>query len=338
MKIFLASCLLFISSAVFSQTPDSAVYYFKKGEEEKTAKRFMIAADYFNRAIHFDPKYTDAYLENGFTSIQMRKTDEALQFFSKAYEVDPGNMIAGNQLMDLYFSYHQYQNAMDLAKKCKTCSNADRVIALAYFYLEDYAASEKLLIKQLQKNPADAELNYILGRAYLEMELEAKAIPYYLKAVELQPDNYNWLSQLGLVYYAKEDYKNAVVYFQKALDKGFTQNLEFNENFGFAYIYSGEFEKGEKLLLDVSDKKKGNKEILRELSIVYYERKMYDKSLDLCQKLMELDMKDGKALYQAGLCFMKKGQNERGQQMCDRAIELDPSLNKLRQKKMSVGL
>ena len=338
MKIFLASCLLFISSAVFAQTPDSAVYYFKKGEEEKTARRFMIAADYFNKAILFDPKYTDAYLENGFTSIQMRKTDEALQFFSKAYEVDPGNMIAGNQLMDLYFSYHQYQNAMDLAKKCKTCANADRVIALAYFYLEDYAASEKLLIKQIQKNPADAELNYILGRAYLEMELEAKAIPYYLKAVELQPDNYNWLSQLGLVYYAKEDYKNAVVYFKKALEKGFTQNLEFNENFGFAYIYSGEFEKGEKLLLDVSDKKKGNKEILRELSIVYYERKMYDKSLDLCQKLMELDMKDGKALYQAGLCFIKKGQNERGQQMCDRAIELDPSLNKLRQKKMSVGL
>jgi hypothetical protein len=29
---------------------------------------------------------------------------------------------------------------------------------------------------------------------------------------------------------------------------------------------------------------------------------------------------------------------QRGQQMCDRAIELDPSLNKLRQKRMTAGL
>jgi tetratricopeptide (TPR) repeat protein len=65
---------------------------------------------------------------------------------------------------------------------------------------------------------------------------------------------------------------------------------------------------------------------------------MYDKSLDFCQKLLEMDKNDGKALYQAGLCFQKKGQTDRGQQMCDKAIELDPSLASLRQKKMSAGM
>ena len=78
--------------------------------------------------------------------------------------------------------------------------------------------------------------------------------------------------------------------------------------------------------------------MLRDLAQVYYDRNMYDKSLEFCQKLMEMDMKDGRALFQAGLCFQKKGQKERGQQMCDRAIELDPTLNMLRQKKMDPGL
>ena len=49
------------------------------------------------------------------------------------------------------------------------------------------------------------------------------------------------------------------------------------------------------------------------------------------QKLLEMDMADAKALYQAGLCFIKKGNEDKGQQMCDKAIQMDPSLAGLRQ-------
>jgi hypothetical protein len=43
-------------------------------------------------------------------------------------------------------------------------------------------------------------------------------------------------------------------------------------------------------------------------------------------------------LYQAGLNFIKKGDKYRGQQLCDKAIEMDPSLANLRQKKEMFGL
>lgn len=338
MKNLLTLTFLLVSAGLSAQTADSSVYFYQKGLEEKTAKRYLVASGYFDRAIKLNPNYTEAYLEDGYANLEMRKTDAALQHFLKVYALDPGNVIAGKELMDLYFSYHQYQNALDLAQKCKTCPNADKVIALSYFKLEDYAGCEKLLIKLIQKNPTDGELCYTLGRAYLEMELEQKAIPYYLKAVQLDPARSSWLFELGLLYYNTEDYKNAIVYFNKAAEKGFPSSLDFNENLGYAYIFNGEFDKGEKILLSISDKKKGNKDILMDLALVYYDHKEYDRSLEFCQKLMEMDMKNGKALYQAGLCFQKKGQKERGQQMCDRAIELDPSLNMLRQKKMSAGL
>ena len=119
----------------------------------------------------------------------------------------------------------------------------------------------------------------------------------------------------------------------KAASLGFKQSAEFTENLGYAYLYSGEFEKGEKILLNIHEKKRGDKDVMRDLAQAYYEHKMYDKALEFCQKLMELDMKDGKALYQAGLCFQKKGELERGMQMCDRAIELDPSLRSLKTKR-----
>lgn len=338
MKILFSILFSLFSASILAQTTDSANFYYLKGMDEKQARRWLVASAQFEKAIHLNPAYTAAYLENANVCLEMRKTDDALHNFEKAYELDPANPIAGPALMDLYFSYHQYQQAIDFALKCKTCPNASRIEALSYFKMQDYGNAEKLLLKLVRLYPADAELIYTLGRTYVEMELEKKAIPYYQKAVQLDNSKSDWLFELGMLAYNTEDYKNAVTYFNQAADKGFKQSLEFTENLGYAYIFSGDFEKGEKLLLDVMEKKRGSKDIMRDLAQVYYDRKMYDKSLEFCQKLMELDMKDGKALYQAGLCFQKKGQVERGQQMCDRAIELDPSLAPLRQKKMSAGL
>ena len=338
MKNLFTLSLLMLSVNVFSQTSDSAVTFYQKGLEEKTAKRWLVASTYFDHAIKLNSNFTDAYLENGYVNLEMRKTDAAKQYFIKVNELDPGNPKAGKELMELYFAYHQYQNTIDFAAKCKSCANADKYTALSYYQLEDYVTTEKLLLKLIQKNPADAELNYTLGRTYVEMELEKKAIPFYTKAVQLDPSKGTWFFELGLLLYNTGNFKNAIVYFNNATEKGFPESLAFNENLGYSYIFNGEFEKGEKLLLSISDKKKGNKDILRDLAKVYFDHKDYDKSLDFCQKLMEMDIKDGKALYMAGMCFQKKGQKERGQQMCDKAIEIDPELNSLRQKKMSVGM
>ena len=50
-------------------------------------------------------------------------------------------------------------------------------------------------------------------------------------------------------------------------------------------------------------------------------------------------MKDAKAMYQAGMCFQKKGDKDRGMGLCDKAIEIDPSLASMRkQQMMGAGL
>ena len=327
-----------IAIPVFAQTTDSARYFYQKGLEEKTAKRYLVASNYFDRSVKINPGFTDAFLENGKVNLEMRRTDAAMTNFIRVIELDPGNTIAGKELMELYYSYHKYQQAIDFAHKCKTCPNAEKIIALSYFNLEDYNNAEKCLLKMVKQYPADADLVYTLGKTYLEMELEKKAIPYYTKAVQLDPSKGSWLFELGLLCFNNNDFKNAVIYFNKAAGAGFTQSLAFKENLGYAYIYSQEFAKGEEILMSILEKKKGNKDILRDIAQAYYDSKNYDKALEFCHKLMEMDMKDAKALYQAGLCFQKKGQIERGQQMCDRAIEMDPTLSALRQKKMGVGL
>lgn len=338
MKNLLTFILLLISTTLISQSMDSSSIFFQKGLQEKEAKRYLVASQQFEKAIVLNPNYTAAFIENGFVNKEMRRTDASMRNFTKAYELDPNNDIVIKELTELYYSYRQFQNAVDFAQRCQSCENKDRIIAMSYFQMEDYGKAEKILLALVEKDPNDAEVTYTLARNYLEMGLETKAIPYYLKAIQLDETKSKWAFELGLLYYNNDNYKNAVVYFNKAVEHGFIRSNDFNENLGFSYIYTGDYNKGESLLTEIMARKPGDKEIIRDVALAFYDRKMYDKCLNYCQKLMEMDMNDGKALYQAGLCFQKKGETAKGQQMCDKAIELDPSLNGLRQKKMTAGM
>jgi len=328
----------FLTVSLSAQISDSSQFYFQKGLEEKKAKRYLVASNYFTKAIELNPGFVDAYIESGYANNEMRKTDAAKADFTKAMELDAQNEIAVKELTNIYFNYRQFQNALDLAQKCKTCTNKDRIIAMCYFNMEDYGKAEKLLLSLVNKNPKDAEIVYTLASNYLAMGLEPKAITWYENAVLLDDKKSKWFFELGLLYSNTNNYKKAVIAYTKAADLGFIKGNDFNENLGFAYVYSGDFDNGEKLLNDLVSRRPGDKELIRDVAGAFFDSKNYDKALDYCQKLLEMDMKDGKALYQAGLCFQKKGMVERGMQMCDKAIELDPTLAGLKSKKLSPGM
>lgn len=319
----------------YSQKTDSAEIYFQKGIEEKTAKHFLVASNHFDKAIQFNSKFKEAYIESGYVNLEMRKTDKAMLQFNKVLEMDPSNNVAAKELMELYYNYRMFSKAKEMAGKCTSCLNSEKIKAMCSYNDEDYGAAVIGLTSYLSKNPTDADAAYTLARSYLDMEDYKNAIPAYNKAVILNGEKNMWMYELGLLYYSQEDYKNAVTFFNKAAEKGYPQKSDFQENLGYAYMFSGQQEQGEKILLDLLEKKPNNKELLRDMAEAFYNGKMYQKSLNYCQKLMEMDVKDGKALYQAGLCFQKMGQKDKGQGMCDKAIEMDPSLNGLRQKSMN---
>jgi tetratricopeptide (TPR) repeat protein len=336
MKNLLTLSAIFAASlSIQAKSPitDSAQFYFNKGIEEKAAKRYLVAATMFEKSISFNKTNAEVYFQNAVVNEEMRKTDLAKLNYTKAYELQPSNVFTIKALTNLYYNYRQWDKAIEFANKCNSCDNADRIIGMSHYKKEDYALAEKFLMKAIAKNPADAEANYTLGRNYMDADLNRKAVPYFEKAVQLSPDKYNWAYELGLVYFDLNNFKGAVASFETALKSGYTANNDFNENYGYALLYSGDIQRGEEKIVEIF-KKKGNIEMLRELATILYNQKQYDRSLDYCSKLLEANPKDGKALYQAGLAFIKLGKKDKGQGMCDKAIELDPSLAS---KKSSIG-
>lgn len=333
MKSFLLILITLCTiTSVFSQS-DSAKFYFQKGKDEQTARRYLVASKNFDKVIQFDAKYADAYIENGRVNLSMRRVDAAQTNFEKAYQLQPDNQVVIKELASLYINNKQFQQANDLAQKCKNCPEVDRIMAMSSYKMEDYAKAITALEKYLAKNPNDAEATYILGRSYLETEDFKSAIRQYQKALVLDPTKSAWMYELALQLYNSQDYPNAKKYFLMAADAGYPKSNDFLENLGFVYINTGDVENGLKNLTIVLSRKPNNKELLNDMAQALYSSKHYDEALTYYQKLLELNAKDASALYMAGITFQKMGQKDKGIAMCDEAIKLDPALAKNRQKK-----
>ena len=69
----------------------------------------------------------------------------------------------------------------------------------------------------------------------------------------------------------------------------------------------------------------------------YYDTKKYDDAINHFDRILEQDKNNAEALYMIGMCFQKKGEKQKGQALCDKAIEMDPSLQSLKQKKQLPG-
>ena len=330
--LILAIVLCLPACLLYSQIIDSAQFYFKKGINERDARLFANASKSFDKAILFNHNYTEAYIENGKVNLQMHKVDPAMGNFTKAYELEPNNNEVTKELSTLYFNNRQFQKAIDLVQKCADCPDADRVLGMSYYNLEDYAKAVNFLQKAISKNDKDAESAYTLGRTYLELENEKNAIQQYQNAIALEPARNVWMYELGLIYYNRDDYKDALKYFNMAGDAGYNKTNDFYENLGFAQLYTGDTQNGMKALAEIIKRKPNNTELLNNIAQAMYDTKHYDEAITYYEQLLTINPKDARSLFMAGMTFQKKGNKEKGQKLCDKAIEMDPSLASHRQK------
>ena len=200
---------LFSTMSAYAQTPDSAGYYFQKGVEEKTARRFLQASVCFEKAISFNTAYTEAMFENGYANLEMRRTDKAIACFEKVIETSPDNIVAAAQLMELYYNYRLFAKAKQMAGKCGQSLNALKIKGMCSYQTEDYDAAIKELVAYLSSSPADAIAIYTLSQCYYNNGDIKNAIANCNKDIFLNSENNRWHYELGLMYYNNNDYTNA---------------------------------------------------------------------------------------------------------------------------------
>ena len=141
-------------------------------------------------AVALQPEFATVHLNLGVVYNRIGQYDSGIQYLNKALEIEPDNPHASTNLGLAFRAQGRYAEAI--------------------------AQFAKALELQGENANAMAYLN--VGNTYYDMREHEKAIPYFQKAVELNPNHANPHLLLGLSYRALKRGDQAMVYFKKTLE------------------------------------------------------------------------------------------------------------------------
>jgi len=345
-------CLLMVMAPAFSQTsfnqinvgPDSSEFFLQKGIQEKQNGRRLESLKYFEKAISYDANNKAVTAELASAYLDLRKYGQARTTFIKLEQLGETSAANIKQIMNLSFQLKKHEDVIAYALKLKKADPSEKIAYLlgkVNYDQENYGEAIKYLNEAAKEDPTNAEVPYMIAHSYADMMNYKLAVPFFQKAIELKPDKAYWIYELGLICYAMHDDKNSLKYILEAGEKGLKKDNEYLENLGIAYLNVGDLDAGVKILNEILIKRPSDMNLLNMIAEAYYYKGKYDLAIDYWDKILEYDKKDFSALYMIGMAYQKKGgkeNTEKGTRLCDTAIQMDPSLSSLRQKKMMAGL
>jgi len=336
MKILILILAFASSNLAWSQSRDSAAFFYQKALNEKNGRLFLVAYNDFQKSIQYSSDNFDAQEQLGLTALELRKYDNATMAFLKASELHKDDPVAVENLANLYFWTRQWDQAVVYAKKAQQLHSSfkwNSLIGKCYYEQEDYGHAFPYLLAAAKEDSVNAELPYLMARAYVDMNNYKAAIPYFQKAIALDSSKSQWIYECALTCATIYDDRSAIKYYELAALRGYKKDNDFYENLSDSYIAAGQLQKGLELMLKVLEKKPADLDLLYSVANAYYKLKKYDQAIDFWDRILSYDKQNAKSLYMIGLSYQKKGDTAKGRQLCDKAIEMDPALRNLKQEK-----
>jgi len=329
-----------VASATYSQT-DSADFYLQKGLKEKEAGRRMEVWKNLDKAYKFSPDNKVIISEMAIVLMELRKYSQAREMYQKLEQMGDHSAALYKQLFTLSYNTRRFDDAIIYAGKLKAVDQNEKLsfyLGKIYYEKDDYGNAIQNLQLAEKENPENAEVPYLLARSYAEMMNYKLSVPYFEKAIALDPSKNNWMYEYGLICYAMNSDKDALKYILMAGEKGYKKDDDYMENLAIAYLNVGNMTEAMKIFNTILLKKPSDLNILNMIAEAYYYSGKYQEAIDFWDKILEYDKTNAQSLYMIGMSYQKKGEKDKGIALCDRAILMDPSLSSYKQKKMNMGL
>ena len=351
-RYILSLCLVLSSMVAFSQTSvsaihigiDSADYFLQKGLQEKEKGRRLESLKNFEKAARYDENNKVITSELASAYHDLRRYNQAREMYKKLVSLGDESAATYKQIMTLSFQLKQHDDVLLYADKLKKADPSEKVlyyVGRVNYDIDNYGEAIKYLTGAAKEDPTNAEIPYLIARSYADMMNFKLAIPHFKKAIELDPSKNYWIYELGLICYAMHNDKDALKYILEAGEKGYKKDNDYLENLGIAYLNVGNLEEGVNILNEVLKRKPSDLNILNMVAEAYYYKSKYKEAIEYWDRVLEYDKESATSLYMIGMCYQKMGGKENSQKgiaLCDKAIEMDPSLASYKQKKMTAGL
>ncbi len=149
------------------------------------------------------------------------KINDALSDISKSIQIDEKKPDYYLTLSDIYLAMNQIIKCQDAIGKALSLSpqHVESYLKLAELnlYLKKYDETHKNADKAIEIQELTPKAYFIKGFAYKEAGDSVKAVLFFQKTIQIEPDYYDAYMQLGLML-SNQKNKNAIDYFNSALN------------------------------------------------------------------------------------------------------------------------
>jgi len=316
---------------------DSSEHYYTLGKEEYNARRYSNAWKYFEKAATHDPN--DANIQRSIADVcmLMNKPAPAIKALEKAYTINQNDTETLVKLNQLYFNFGNWDKVIEMSSKIKKKvpqqKGIDFMIGKAYYSQQDFGKSIPALQAAIKEDPKNAEANYMVGRMYVQMSNYSTAVPYYDVAMKLDTTQPQRFYEYAMVLATAEQFDKSLLWFETALQKGYKPRDDFFMNMAYTLADAKKSDKAIAILQDILKRRPQDMALLNGLADINYHAGKYKEAIGYWDDVLAADEKNARALYMIGVTYIKMGKDVDGKQLCDRAIQMDPSLAVLKHEK-----
>lgn len=287
-------------------------------EQYEENEQYDKALEEYKKAYENNQKDLGLLERLGNLSLMLGHKDDAAEYYNKILEMDATNVMAYEQLMDIYvttdkFKYYIYRG------------NLHSVDHKYEHAINDY----KKALNLCHDNPeAQTSTRFVLGTLYEQTGNPTKAIDEYLKVLDYEHTNAEVFTRLANLYITEDAAGSAIETLERAIKNGYDTPI-IREQLSRLYLKNNQPELAKetsnddlfkikcmlmgseqdeaiKELEKVESKYKNNPEFYALKAQYYYETKEYDKALENVKEHAKLQPNTAVGFQMAALIYEGK--------------------------------
>ncbi|WP_345269000.1 tetratricopeptide repeat protein [Nibrella viscosa] len=304
----LAAVLLAMMGSCSDTRQEEAAQFFLKGNIQLNKQEYREAIRFYTEAINKKPDFADAYNNRGLAKYRNGDLPGALADYDKAIDIDPNFEAAYLNRADVRNDLNDAQNSLaDLQRIEKTYKDSafyQARLGETYTRLNNLAPAQAAFDKAIRLDPNNAEALTNRGALLFQQKAYKLSQLDLERALQLNPKQHEALNNLSMILARSKNYESALAYVNRALEQKPNQPYYLN-NKGYYLMMLDRDKEALPFLQESLQLDNQNAWAYRNMGIFYLRQKQAGQAIEALRKAEQLDSSVDQVYYYLGNAYQE---------------------------------